>query len=237
MTTIEMCRLGKAFGPVRAVRDLTFTVRPGRVTGFLGPNGAGKSTTIRMLLGLVRPDSGDAIIDGRRYSDLPRPAETVGAVLENAAFHRGLTARRMLRAHCVAAGLDPARVDEVLADTDLTDAADRRIRGYSLGMRQRLALARALLGRPGALVLDEPANGLDPEGIRWLRGKLRDFAGAGHTVLVSSHVLAEVEQVADDVVVIADGRLLGAGPIAGVLAATGASTLEDAYLSLRGGMS
>jgi len=220
--------LGKSFGRVRAVDDLSFTVPPGQVTGFLGPNGAGKTTTLRMLLGLVRPDAGEALVDGRRYADLPAPVSVVGAVLEATAFHPGRTARVHLRALCLAAQLPGARVDEVLDTVDLASAADRRVGGFSLGMRQRLALASALLGDPAALVLDEPANGLDPEGVHWLRGFLRAFATDGRTVLVSSHGLAELARTADRVVVVNHGRLVAEGSVAEL----GGDDLEDTYLDL-----
>ena len=223
-----MNHLGKSFGRVRAVDDLSFTVPPGQVTGFLGPNGAGKTTTLRMLLGLVRPDAGEALVDGRRYADLPAPVSVVGAVLEATAFHPGRTARVHLRALCLAAQLPGARVDEVLDTVDLASAADRRVGGFSLGMRQRLALASALLGDPAALVLDEPANGLDPEGVHWLRGFLRAFATDGRTVLVSSHGLAELARTADRVVVVNHGRLVAEGSVAEL----GGDDLEDTYLDL-----
>ncbi|RBY87303.1 ABC transporter ATP-binding protein [Blastococcus sp. TBT05-19] len=193
---------------MRAVSDLAFTVEPGSVTGFLGPNGAGKTTTLRMLLGLVRPDSGTATFDGVPYAALPRPVRTVGAVLETA-FHPARSGRDHLRVYCRAAGLPVSRADEVLAQVGLADAGRRRAGGYSLGMRQRLALATALLGDPAVLVLDEPANGLDPEGIQWLRGFLRHLAhDQGRTVLVSSHLLSEVEQTVDRVVIVGGGRLV-----------------------------
>jgi len=227
MTTISINHLGKSFSRVRAVDDLSFTVPAGQVTGFLGPNGAGKTTTLRMLLGLVRPDTGTALVDGRPYADLPAPAAVVGAVLEATAFHPGHTARVHLRALCLAARLPAARVDEVLDTVDLASAADRRVGGFSLGMRQRLALASALLGDPAALVLDEPANGLDPEGVHWLRGFLRALAIDGRTVLVSSHGLAELARTADRIVVINHGRLVAEGPVAEF-----GDDLEDAYLEL-----
>ncbi|MDT0164673.1 ABC transporter ATP-binding protein [Actinotalea sp. AC32] len=210
--------LTKTFGPVRAVDDLTFEVRPGRVTGFLGPNGAGKTTTLRALLGLVRPTAGTATIGGRRYTEIPRPQRVVGAALEAASFHPGRTARDHLRVYAPQVGVDDARCDEVLGLVGLSDVAGRRVGGYSLGMRQRLGLATTLLGDPRVLVLDEPANGLDPEGIRWLRDLLRFLAGEGRTVLVSSHVLSEVQQTVDDVVIIARGRLVHASSLAGLAA-------------------
>ncbi|MDD9347626.1 ABC transporter ATP-binding protein [Mumia sp.] len=211
---ISVDRLTKTFGTVRAVDDLTFEVRPGAVTGFLGPNGAGKTTTLRMLLGLVAPTSGSATIDGRRYADLERPGRVVGAALEAASFHPGRTALDHLRVFAPSMGVSDARCRELLAMVGLADAADRRVGGFSLGMRQRLALATTLLGDPPVLILDEPANGLDPGGIRWLRELLRFFAGEGRTVLVSSHVLSEVQQTVDDVVIIAQGRLVHASPLA-----------------------
>ncbi|MFI6517381.1 ABC transporter ATP-binding protein [Spirillospora sp. NPDC050679] len=206
--------LTKHFGPVRAVDGLSFAARPGEVTGFLGPNGAGKTTTLRMLLGLVAPTSGRALIDGERYADLDRPVARVGAALEATGFHPGRTARDHLRVVCRASGIAEDGVDEVLGLTGLADAAGRRVGGFSLGMRQRLALATAVLARPPVLVLDEPANGLDPAGIHWLRGFLRHLADGGCTVLVSSHVLAEVEQTADHVVIVARGRVVRDAPLA-----------------------
>ncbi|MFO7243650.1 MAG: ATP-binding cassette domain-containing protein [Actinomycetes bacterium] len=203
---IAVTDLSKSFGTVDAVTDLTFRAEPGRVTGFLGPNGAGKSTTLRALVGLVRPTAGTALIGGRAYHQLVRPATQVGVHLE-AAFHPGRTGREHLRALAPLVGVDDARCDEALARVDLADAADRRVGGYSLGMRQRLGLATALLGAPSVLILDEAANGLDPAGIKWLRDFLRGFAAEGGTVLLSSHVLSEVEQTVDDVVIISQGRL------------------------------
>ncbi len=194
---IEITGLSKHFGAVTAVDDLSFTVEPGRVTGFLGPNGAGKTTTLRVLLGLVRPTAGTATFGGTVYRDLPRPLETVGAALE-ADFHPGRTARNHLKVYATAAGLPGARVQAVLEQVGISEFADRRVGGYSLGMRQRLSLAYTLLGDPGVLVLDEPVNGLDPEGIKWIRGFLRYLAAEGRTVLVSSHLLSEVQQSVDD---------------------------------------
>ncbi len=205
--------LTKRFGAVTAVDDLTFTVTPGRVTGFLGPNGAGKTTTLRLLLGLATPDAGTATIGGIDYDQRPRPAHHVGAALEAASFHPGRTARDHLRVYAPEVGVPDSRCDEVLAMVGL-DTGDRRVGGFSLGMRQRLALATTLLGDPQVLLLDEPANGLDPEGIAWLRQFLRYLAGQGRTVLVSSHVLSEVEQTVDDVVIIAGGRLVKACSLA-----------------------
>jgi ABC-2 type transport system ATP-binding protein len=211
---VEVRGLTKRFGTVTAVDDLSFTVRPGRVTGFLGPNGAGKTTTLRTLLGLVTPTAGRATVGGRRYVDLADPQRSVGALLEASSFHSGRTARNSLRVAAGPAGIPDTRIDELLALVDLTPAADRRVGEFSLGMRQRLGLAQALLGDPGVLVLDEPANGLDPEGIVWLRGLLRALAAEGRTVLVSSHVLSEVQQTVDDVVIIARGRLVRSGSLA-----------------------
>ncbi|WP_456937673.1 ABC transporter ATP-binding protein [Geodermatophilus sp. SYSU D00684] len=223
---VEVSGLSKAFGSVRAVSDLGFTVEPGSVTGFLGPNGAGKTTTLRMVLGLVTPDAGTATFDGVPYAALREPVRTVGAVLETA-FHPARSGRDHLRVYCRAAGLPVSRADEVLERVGLTAAGRRRAGGYSLGMRQRLALATALLGDPSVLVLDEPANGLDPEGILWLRGFLRHLAhDEGRTILVSSHLLAEVEQTADRVVIVGAGRLVRQGSIAELRAgASGGSVL------------
>jgi ABC-2 type transport system ATP-binding protein len=209
--TIDVAGLTKQFDVVRAVDDLSFSVGPGRVTGFLGPNGAGKTTTLRCLLGLVAPTSGSATIDGRHYHDLAHPMRVVGSALEATGFHPGRNARNHLRVLARAGGIDERRVPEVLELVGLS--ATRSVGGFSLGMRQRLQLAAALLGDPGVLVLDEPANGLDPEGIAWLRSFLRYLAGQGRTVLVSSHVLSEVEQTVDDVVIIANGRLVRACPL------------------------
>ncbi|MDQ3849486.1 MAG: ATP-binding cassette domain-containing protein [Actinomycetota bacterium] len=217
MAPIEIRGLHKRFGSVQAVRDLSFDVAAGRVTGFLGPNGAGKSTTLRALLGLVRPTSGTATFDGRRYEELERPSAHVGAVLEDAAFHPGRTGRNHLRVLATTGEHPAPRVEEVLSAVGLSDAADRRVKGYSMGMRQRLAIAAALLGDPQVLILDEPANGLDPPGIRWMRGLLREQAAHGRAVLVSSHVLAEVAQSVDDIVVIAQGQLRGQGTLEQVL--------------------
>ncbi len=211
--TIDVVGLTKQFDAVRAVDDLTFSVGPGRVTGFLGPNGAGKTTTLRCLLGLVAPTSGSATIDGKHYHDLPHPMRVVGSALEATGFHPGRNAQNHLRVLARAAGIDERRVPEVLELVGLADSATRSVGGFSLGMRQRLQLAAALLGDPGVLMLDEPANGLDPEGIAWLRAFLRYLAGQGRTILVSSHVLSEVEQTVDDVVIIAKGRLVRACPL------------------------
>jgi ABC-2 type transport system ATP-binding protein len=200
--------LTKRFGAVTAVSDLSFVLEPGTVTGFLGPNGAGKTTTLRMVLGLSLPTSGRALVFDTSYKALADPAHRIGAVLEATDFHPGRSGRNHLRMLAQAAGISNARVEEVLKLVELDGAANRRVKGYSLGMRQRLGLASALLGDPDLLVLDEPANGLDPEGVRWLRDFLRSYAAGGRTVLVSSHVLAEVAQTVDNVLIVAKGRLV-----------------------------
>lgn len=233
MTDIALDGLTKRFGAVTAVDDLTLHVRPGSVTGFLGPNGAGKTTTMRLALGLIAPTAGRALIGGRPYADLPAPRRTVGAVLGPDGFHPGRSGRNHLRVIALGAGLPLARVDEVLDLVELTAAADRRVGGYSLGMRQRLGLATALLGDPAVLIADEPANGLDPEGIAWLRRFLRGVADDGRTVLVSSHLLAEVARTADRIVVISEGRLRFDGDLAELGAgADDADALEAAFLRL-----
>jgi ABC-2 type transport system ATP-binding protein len=201
-------RLTKHYGTTAAVRDLSFTLAPGTITGFLGPNGAGKSTTLRLLLGLSAPTSGKALVFGHRYADLPSPSTVAGAILESNDFHPGRSGRAHLRMLALAGGVDGDRVEEVLAQVDLAATASRPVRTYSLGMRQRLGLACALLGRPSLLVLDEPVNGLDPAGVHWLRGALTDFAAGGGTVLLSSHILAEVAKTVDRVLIIDHGRLL-----------------------------
>jgi ABC-2 type transport system ATP-binding protein len=211
-------RLTKKFGQVVAVDDLSFRLAHGTVTGFLGPNGAGKTTTLRMLLGLVRPTSGTALLFGRHYEKIPNPARRVGAVLEATDFHPGRSGRDHLLMLAYAADLPARRVEEVLALVELSVAARRRVGGYSMGMRQRLGLAGALLGDPELLILDEPANGLDPEGVHWLREFLRAFASEGKTVFVSSHVLAEVAQTVDQVVIINKGKLITVSPLADLLA-------------------
>ncbi len=208
-------QLTKVFrGKIRAVDRLSFAVEPGSVTGFLGPNGAGKTTTLRMVLGLVRPTAGTATISGMPYRRIPNPITTVGAALESSSFHPARTGRNHLRILCTAARLPQQRADAVLELVGLRDAARRKVRGYSLGMRQRLGLAAALIGDPRVLVLDEPANGLDPDGIRWLRGFFRHLAGEGRTVLVSSHQLNEVQAMADRVVILNHGQLVSSGSIA-----------------------
>jgi ABC-2 type transport system ATP-binding protein len=221
---IVVSGLTKQYKKVRAVDNLSFNVEPGRVTGFLGPNGAGKTTTLRMVLNLVTPTVGTATIGGQRYADLADPLRTVGAVLEASAAHKGRTGRNHLRIVCAAAGLPDRRADEVLDLVGLTPAAKRKFKGYSLGMRQRLGIAAAMLGDPKVLILDEPANGLDPEGIRWMRGLLRGLASEGRTVLVSSHLLSEMELLADDVVIIAAGRLVRQGPVADVVGSMATGT-------------
>ncbi|MGV9774117.1 ABC transporter ATP-binding protein [Streptosporangium sp. NPDC003464] len=210
---IEARGLTKAFGSVSAVTDLSFEVGAGVVTGFLGPNGAGKSTTMRMMLGLVAADSGTTTFGGRRYADLPRPSDAVGAVLDSAGFHPAHTARDHLRVYARMGRYGAGRVRQVADLTGVSAFADRQTRALSTGMRQRLSLATALLGDPQVLLLDEPSNGLDPEGIAWLRRFVRDLAADGRTILVSSHVLGEIEHMADHVVVIRDGRLVATGPV------------------------
>jgi ABC-2 type transport system ATP-binding protein len=222
--------LTKRYGDVVAVEDLTFALEVGTVTGFLGPNGAGKTTTLRLLLGLARPTAGEALVFGRRYRELDSPARRVGAVLESNDFHPGRSGRDHLRALALAAEIPRGRVEEVLELVELGPVADRRVRTYSLGMRQRLGLAGALLGDPELLILDEPANGLDPAGVHWLRGFLRGFAEQGRTVLVSSHVLAEVAQTVDQILIIDRGRLLATGSLDDLTER--GRTLEDVYLEL-----
>jgi len=208
MTSIQINGLTKRFGTVVAVDNLSFEVAEGSITGFLGPNGAGKTTTLRMLLGLIEPTAGSSTIAGRPYRELVNPFRQVGAVLESTSFHPGRRARDHLRVLCTAAGVPATRADEVLHEVGLADVGDRRVKGFSLGMRQRLGLAAALLGEPELLILDEPANGLDPEGVHWLRNFLRGYADHGRSVLVSSHLLAEIAQTVDDVVIVAKGRLV-----------------------------
>jgi ABC-2 type transport system ATP-binding protein len=214
---IVVSGLTKQYRKVRAVDNLSFTVQPGRVTGFLGPNGAGKTTTLRMVLNLVRPNAGTATIGGQRYADLRNPVRHVGAVLEASSAHKGRTGRNHLRIICMSAGIPLERADEVLEIVGLTPAAKRKFKGYSLGMRQRLGIAAALIGDPHVLILDEPANGLDPEGIRWMRGLLKALANDGRTILVSSHLLSEMELLADDIVIIAAGQLVRQGTVTEVV--------------------
>ncbi|HTN22592.1 MAG TPA: ATP-binding cassette domain-containing protein [Solirubrobacteraceae bacterium] len=217
MAEITVERLVKRYGETMAVDDLSFIVEAGRVTGFLGPNGSGKSTTLRALLGLIRPTSGEALVMGKPFHELRNPVRSVGASLDAKDVHPGRTGRGHLRTLAAAAGLPNSRVDEVLEMTELTPARDRRVKGYSMGMRQRLALAAALLGDPKILMLDEPANGLDPQGMRWLRDILVALAAEGRAVLISSHVLSEVEQTVDSVVVIGAGRLVMQGTLADLI--------------------
>jgi ABC-2 type transport system ATP-binding protein len=210
---IEVSHLTKRFGSLTAVDDLSFEVHPGRVTGFLGPNGAGKTTTLRIALGLVRATSGNVTFDGRRYAEMRKPMRQIGAALEASSFHPGRSGREHLKMLAPLVGVPDSRVDEVLGQVGLTDAAKKRVKGYSLGMRGRLGLAATLLGDPQVLLLDEPTNGLDPEGIAWMRGLLRHLAGEGRTILISSHLLSEVQQTVDDVVIIAQGKLVHASPL------------------------
>ena len=230
MAEVEVRDLTKTFGRVTAVRGMSFTAPAGKVTGFLGPNGSGKTTTLRIVLGLVREDAGTALIGGVPYSRLARPRRTVGAMLEATGFHPGRRARDHLRVIADASGVPSRRVDEVLAQVDLTSAARRRVREFSLGMRQRLGLATALLGDPRVLLLDEPANGLDPAGIAWLRGLLRSLADEGRTVIVASHVLSEVAQTVDHVVIVSAGQVRFAGPLDEIGSTNNA--LESAFLKL-----
>jgi ABC-2 type transport system ATP-binding protein len=226
MLEITVDGLTKDFGATRAVDDLSFEIHPGRVVGLLGPNGSGKTTTLRMLLGLVAPTSGQALIGGRIYADIADPGRVIGAVLEARAFHPGRSARDHLRVLATEAGIPGGRVDQVLELVGLAEKARDRAGSFSLGMGQRLSLAAALLGDPGVLILDEPTNGLDPAGIRWLRLLLRDLAGEGRTVVVSSHALGEVQQAADEVLILDAGRLLSHRPMSEI------DSLEDAFLDL-----
>jgi ABC-2 type transport system ATP-binding protein len=230
---IEVQQLTKRYGPRTAVEDLTFAVRPGGVTGFLGPNGAGKSTTIRMILALTTPTSGQALVNGRPYRTLREPLREAGALVDAAGLHGGRTASRHLRWLAASNGLDRRRVDEVLDRVGLTDVADRRVRGFSLGMRQRLGIAAALLGDPATLILDEPVNGLDPEGVHWIRTVLRGLAAEGRTVLVSSHLISELALTADRLLVIGGGRLLADDTVEAF--SHGHATLEDAYFARTAG--
>jgi ABC-2 type transport system ATP-binding protein len=223
----------KRYGDLVAVDRLSFSLHAGTVSGFLGPNGAGKTTTLRLLLGLAEPTEGGALVFGRRYRELDQPVRRVGAVLESNDFHPARSGRDHLRALALAAELPPSRVEEVLSAVELAGAAGRRVKTYSLGMRQRLGLAAALLGDPELLILDEPANGLDPAGVHWLRNFLRGFAGHGGTVLVSSHVLAEIAQTVDRVLIIDRGRLVANAGL-DELAGRG-QTLEETYLALTAG--
>ncbi len=225
--------LTKRRGPRTVLSEVTFQALPGRVTGFLGPNGAGKSSTLRILLDLDRPTGGTALIDGRPYRTLRDPLRTVGSMLDGSGAHRSRTARDHLAWVARSNGISSHRVGAVLEQVGLADAGRTRVSKFSLGMGQRLGLATALLGEPGTLVLDEPVNGLDPEGIRWIRGLLRRHADAGGTVLLSSHLMSEVAEIADDLVVISAGRIVAAGPLDEVTA--GYATLEDAFFGLTGG--
>jgi ABC-2 type transport system ATP-binding protein len=228
---IQARRLAKSYPSGAAVADVSFTVASGRVVGLLGPNGAGKTTTIRMLLGLVKPDSGDALVTGRPYSALANPLRSVGTMLDAGGLHPGRTGRQHLLIAAAQAKVPVSRVLDVLAEFDMTEAADRSITGYSLGMRQRIALAAALIASPNILVLDEPSNGLDPAGMHWLRQRIRDFADAGGAVLLSSHLLSDVQQIADDIVVMQAGRVVADTPLADVLHEQGGD-LERFYLEL-----
>jgi ABC-2 type transport system ATP-binding protein len=232
-SVVTASSLTKRFGDLVAVDELTFSLRPGTVTGFLGPNGAGKTTTLRLLLGLAEPTAGEVLVFGRRYRELDHPARRVGAVLESDDFHPGRSGRDHLRVLALAAEVPSSRVDEVLALVELGVVAKRRVKTYSLGMRQRLGLAAALLGDPELLVLDEPANGLDPAGVHWLRRFLRQFVEQGRTVLVSSHILSEVAQTVDEVVILNRGRQVASGRLDEL---TGPSkSLEESYLELTAG--
>jgi ABC-2 type transport system ATP-binding protein len=225
--------LTKRFGEVVAVDELSFSLEAATVTGFLGPNGAGKTTTLRLLLGLAEPTAGEALVFGRRYRELEQPARWVGAVLESNDFHPGRSGRDHLRALALQAEIPPSRVDEALELVELAGVADRRVKTYSLGMRQRLGLAAALLGDPKLLILDEPANGLDPAGVHWLRRFLRGFAEQGRTVLISSHILAEAAQTVDRLVIIDRGRQVASGRLEELT--EGGRALEDVFLELTGG--
>jgi ABC-2 type transport system ATP-binding protein len=232
MAAIEFHELAKKYGKVRSVRKLTASIAEGKITGLLGPNGAGKSTSLRCLLGLAKPTSGSTKILGVAYKDLKNPLSQIGAVLDSRGFHGGLTGRQNLKVMAAAAKIPDSRVDEVLKLVDLEQAANKRAKGYSLGMKQRLSLAGALLGNPKVLILDEPANGLDPIGIAWLRGFLRQLADEGKTILVSSHQLAEMQHTVDDVIIINHGMTMAQGSIKEII---GDGTLEEAFLRLTAG--
>ena len=225
---LELSGVTKRFGAVTAVDGLSARIEPGVVTGFLGPNGAGKTTTLRILLGLITASSGTATIGGRRYRDLAHPLRTVGAVLESSSFHPGRSAAAHLRTYAAAAGIARTRVEDALGVVGLADVAGRKVGGFSLGMRQRLGLAYALLGDPGVLVLDEPTNGLDPEGIRWIRRFLQDLAAEGRTVLISSHLLAEVQQTVDALLIVTHGRLVYQGDMESLVPENEFATVVDA---------
>ena len=230
MTDVTARGLTKTFGPVTAVRDMSFTAPAGKITGFLGPNGSGKTTTLRMALGLIRPTGGTALIGGVPYAQLAHPRRQVGALLESTGFHPGRRARDHLRVLAAPERIPDRRVDEVLAQVDLAGAAGRRVRGFSLGMRQRLGIAAALLGDPEVLLLDEPVNGLDPAGIAWLRGLLRRLAAEGRTIVLASHLLSEIAQTADHVLIVSAGQLRFAGPLREIGETNEA--LESAFLNL-----
>jgi ABC-2 type transport system ATP-binding protein len=232
MPAIEFRDLAKKYGKVRSVRKLTATIAEGKITGLLGPNGAGKSTSLRCLLGLAKPTSGEATILGLPYRQLKNPSSQIGAVLDSRGFHGGLTGRQNLKVMAAAAKIPDSRVDEVLKLVDLDGAANKRAKSYSLGMKQRLSLAGALLGDPRVLILDEPANGLDPIGIAWLRGFLRQLAEQGKTILVSSHQLAEMQHTVDDVIIMNHGMLMAQGSVKEII---GDGTLEQAFLKLTAG--
>lgn len=232
MAAIAISGLVKTYGKQNAVDNLTANIAKGRITGFLGPNGAGKSTTLRCLVGLSAPTSGTALIYDKRYRDLDNVLSQVGTVLDSRGFHPTLTGKQNLRVAAAAAGIPDSRVDEVLEMVELKDAAGKRMKNYSLGMKQRLALAGAILGDPEILILDEPANGLDPAGIAWLRKFLRKLAEGGRTILVSSHQLAEMQNTVDDVLIINEGKLIASGSMKEVV---GDGSLEDAFLALTGG--
>jgi len=231
-TAIAISGLVKTYGKQNAVDNLTANIAKGRITGFLGPNGAGKSTALRCLVGLAAPTSGSATIFDKRYRDLDNPLSKVGTVLDSRGFHPALTGKQNLRVVAAAAGILDSRVDGVLEMVELTDAANKKMKNYSLGMKQRLALAGAILGDPEILILDEPANGLDPAGIAWLRKFLRKLAEGGRTILVSSHQLAEMQNTVDDVIIINKGKLIASGSMKEVI---GDGSLEDAFLALTGG--
>ena len=228
---ITATSLTKRYRHVVAVDGVTFNCEPGTITGFLGRNGAGKSTTLRMITGLTRPDAGRATVAGQPFADLPNPARTVGTLLDATALHDGRTGRETLQIACTMTGVPKVRASNLLDAVGLSSDANRRVGTYSLGMRQRLSLAHALVGEPSVLILDEPANGLDPEGIAWIRALLRDFAARGGTVLLSSHLLAEVQATADHLVIIDRGRVVASGTQASLLAGSG-QTLEELFLSL-----
>ena len=230
MTDVTACGLTKTFGRMTVVRDMSFTAPAGKITGFLGPNGSGKTTTLRMTLGLVQPTRGTALIGGVPYDQLDHPRRRVGALLEATGFHPGRRARDHLRVLAAAERIPDRRVDEVLGQVDLAEAADRRVRGFSLGMRQRLGIAAALLGDPDVLILDEPVNGLDPAGIAWLRGLLRRLAAEGRTIVLASHLLGEIAQTASHVLIVSAGQLRFAGPLHEIGETNEA--LESAFLNL-----